>query len=132
MDTNQKDAPRRRKILVVDDDVFAADTMKSFLGEWYDVLTAKTAEEAVSTCRAALPDVVLMDLMMPSPTWEGDEAIRRLAKDPTTARIPVVIHTGFTGGLNLKAIAPNVVDIVVKPYALTELKRRLEEVLARA
>ena len=65
------------------------ETIRKFLSAWYDIEIAKTDEEAVLSCQKSPPDLVLMDLMMPhSPTYEGDEAIRRLTTDPRTSSIP--------------------------------------------
>lgn len=125
---------RRPRILVVDDDSLSADAAKTFLQDDYDVSTASTAEDAIMACQAEPPDLVLMDLMMPaSSTFEGDEAIRRLTRDQRTAKIPIIIYTGFTGGrvLNLMALGPNVVGVLVKPLELNQMRKMIREALSR-
>lgn len=129
-----KPSAARPRVLIVEDDAFVLETMKTFLESWYEVSVARTAEEAVAACQKRPPSIVLMDLMMPgSSGYEGDGAIRRLISEPSTARIPIIIQTGFTGGraLNLKALGASVKDVLTKPVDLNVLKKKIESILAR-
>jgi len=126
--------PPRKRILFVDDDLVAADVIVKFLAESYEVRTADNAEDAVKACQKQAPDLVLMDLMMPTESsYEGDGAIRILAADPKTASIPIIIQTGFQDARILFLIgqSPNIVGVLVKPFELDLLKKKVEVILGR-
>jgi twitching motility two-component system response regulator PilH len=55
----------------------------------FATLAAHSAEEGVRLAREELPDVILMDIVMPD--LSGDQATRRLGRDPRTAGIPVIM-----------------------------------------
>ncbi len=80
------------KILIVDDsptETFAFRTMLEKHG--HQVLTAENGADGVAVARKELPDVVLMDIVMPG--LNGFQATRQLSKGESTAHIPVVIVT---------------------------------------
>lgn len=80
------------KILIVDDsptETYAFKTMLEKHG--YEVLTAENGADGVAVARKELPDIVLMDIVMPG--LNGFQATRQLAKGDDTAHIPVVIVT---------------------------------------
>lgn len=81
-----------KKILVVDD----SPTERFFLQEMltkkgFIVVLAENGEEAVAKARADLPDLILMDVVMPG--LNGFQATRQISKDPVTAHIPIFICT---------------------------------------
>lgn len=81
-----------KKILVVDD----SPTERFFLQEMltkkgFTVVLAENGEEAVAKARADLPDLILMDVVMPG--LNGFQATRQISKDPVTAHIPIFICT---------------------------------------
>jgi CheY-like chemotaxis protein len=59
----------------------------------YDVISARSGEQGVALARERKPDLVLMDLQLP--TMDGTEALRILREDPITREIPVVAVTAF-------------------------------------
>ena len=78
------------KILVVDDSQTSLMTGRLLLSrEGYEVITARTAEEGLQKALHERPDLCLMDSDMPQVS--GVEACGRLADDPLTAMIPVVL-----------------------------------------
>lgn len=80
-------------ILIVDDSrtiVHAFKTQLAAVG--YQTLTALDGLEAVATAKARLPDLILMDIVMPN--MNGFEATRVLSHDARTAGIPVIIISG--------------------------------------
>ncbi|MCH8551704.1 MAG: twitching motility response regulator PilH [Natronospirillum sp.] len=80
------------KILIVDDsptETYAFKTMLEKHG--YEVLTAENGADGVAVARKEMPDVVLMDIVMPG--LNGFQATRQLAKGEDTSHIPVVIVT---------------------------------------
>ena len=60
----------------------------------YDVLTARRGDEGVALARAELPDVLLLDLVMPE--VDGFTVIDELRADPSTSEIPIIILTSRT------------------------------------
>lgn len=84
-----------KKILVVDDSPTDRQFMLEALSKLgYQVVLAESGEEALSKARAELPDLVLMDVVMPG--TNGFQATRALSKDEATKGIPVIICTTKT------------------------------------
>jgi len=129
------DMPQKKhRILFVDDDPAAVSLVSEYLSEWFEVEVATTGEEAVLSCLKAPPALVLMDLMMPRSTnYEGDEAIQRLTTDPKTSAIPIIVQTGFSGARILLLVqqAPNIVGVLMKPYDLALMKKKIDVILNR-
>jgi CheY-like chemotaxis protein len=91
-------APSGHKILVIDDSVMLLSFVKEMLDEQgYDVVTAETGEEGLKACRTQLPDLILLDFVLPD--MKGDEVCRRLVADAATAKIPVIYVSGFGSDL---------------------------------
>jgi twitching motility two-component system response regulator PilH len=80
------------RVLIVDDSPTETYKMSSILSKHgYDVITAENGEQGVTVARKELPDVVLMDIVMPG--LNGFQATRQLSREPTTSHIPVIIVT---------------------------------------
>src|ERR671922_368969 len=89
----QRPVKRRRRILVVDDDRDLRELLGAVLtAAGYDVLMAENGAAALSVLRTVLPDLIILDLMMPVMNgWQFREAQNAL---PDYARIPVVCLSG--------------------------------------
>ena len=80
------------RILIVDDSPTETHLMKGILtGNGHEVLEATSGEEGVAAAGKELPDMVLMDVVMPG--LNGFQATRQISKDSKTKHIPVVIVT---------------------------------------
>lgn len=80
------------RVLIVDDSPTETYKMSSILSKHgYEVITAENGEQGVTVARKELPDVVLMDIVMPG--LNGFQATRQLSREPTTSHIPVIIVT---------------------------------------
>jgi CheY-like chemotaxis protein len=91
-----------QNILLVDDDRDLVQTTKTFLeARGYTVATAHSGIEAREELQRKLPDLVVLDIMMDYDT-DGFNVAFKLKNDPETARIPVVIVSGFTKELETK------------------------------
>lgn len=80
------------KVLIVDDSPTETYKLTSMLEKnGHTVITAENGEEGVAKAKAELPQLVLMDIVMPG--LNGFQATRQLSKAPETAKIPVIIVT---------------------------------------
>ena len=82
-------------VLVVEDSKFLrADREHVLKKAGYLVLTAADGLEALTVAREALPDLILLDMMLPK--LDGPSVLRALKADPVTAQIPVVVVTALS------------------------------------
>lgn len=80
------------QILIVDDSPTETHKMATILGKLgHDVITAENGEDGVAKAKESLPDLVLMDIVMPG--LNGFQATRQLSKNASTSHIPVIIVT---------------------------------------
>lgn len=124
MDSQQTSTAARR-ILVVDDNIDAADSLAMILNlEGHAVETAYTAQEALERAPAFRPDVVLLDVGLPE--MDGYEVARRLRQQPTLKDIRLVALTGY-GQAEDKAKARDAGfdDHLTKPADLRALQKTL-------
>ncbi len=81
-----------KKILVVDDSPTERHVMTALLtSNGYEVITAESGEEGIAKAKSELPDLVLMDVVMPG--LNGYQATRTLTRDQLTRNIPVIVYT---------------------------------------
>lgn len=84
-------------ILCVDDDAIQLKLLGfSFKRAGFEVLTASNGEISIDIAKENLPDIILMDLMMP--VMDGATATEHLKSDPATAHIPIVLFTAYEAG----------------------------------
>jgi CheY-like chemotaxis protein len=125
-------APARGKVLVVDDDDDLCATLASVLKDYgHDVLCAPNGREALDMLRASspLPDVILLDLMMP--VMNGWEFRGIQKKDPQLSSIPVVLITA-TGAARERTGLMGVEEILLKPVHLDQLLGVIERATSGA
>jgi len=81
-----------KKILVVDDSPtdrqYMIETLK---GKGFQIVTAENGEDAINKAKAELPDLILMDVVMPG--LNGYQATRQITRDDATKHIPVIMCT---------------------------------------
>jgi CheY-like chemotaxis protein/DNA-binding CsgD family transcriptional regulator len=112
-------------VLVVDDVPDNLAVLHDALDEsGYTVLVATSGEAALDRAAQALPDIVLLDAVMPG--MDGFEVARRLKASPRTAHIPIIFMTGLTETEHLvAALAAGGVDYVTKPIKPKEVLARM-------
>jgi CheY-like chemotaxis protein/DNA-binding CsgD family transcriptional regulator len=112
-------------VLIVDDVPDNLSVLHDALEEsGYTVLVATHGEAALQRARQALPDIVLLDAMMPG--MDGFEVAKRLKAMPETAHIPIVFMTGLTETEYLvAALDAGGVDYVTKPIKPKEVMARM-------
>jgi two-component system phosphate regulon response regulator PhoB len=119
------------KILVVDDEEDILELLRYNLSrEGYDVACVSTGEDALRHARETIPDLVVLDLMLPG--LDGFDVYRELKASSRTAHIPIIMLTArseeadIVTGLELGAD-----DYIVKPFSPRVLLARLKAVLRR-
>ncbi len=118
------------RILIVDDSPTEIHVLKTLLEKnGYDVDTASSGEEGVAVAKEVLPDVILMDVVMPG--MNGFQATRQLSQQAETTDIPVIIVTTKDQETDkVWAKRQGAVDYIVKPVqekALVDALKRLFE-----
>ena len=112
-------------VLIVDDIVRNVQLLGATLTrEGYEVMIATSGEMALERLQARLPDLVLLDLMMPG--IDGLEVCRRIKKDPRTLNVPVIFLTAANESeIAAKALTEGAVDFINKPFNTAELLARV-------
>jgi two-component system, OmpR family, KDP operon response regulator KdpE len=119
----------RSKILVVDDEPqFLRALQTTLRGAGYDVVTATTAEEALSTAALQPPDAIVLDLVLPD--GRGTDVARQL-REWSSAPIVLVSAVGDEAE-KIAALDAGADDYVTKPFAIGELLARIRAALRRA
>jgi DNA-binding response OmpR family regulator len=116
------------KILLVDDEPLYLRLLKVNLeSEGYDIISARNGEEALELVSQEIPNLIIMDVMMPK--MDGIAACNRIRQ---FSNVPIILLTALgdeqdrVNGLNIGAD-----DYVVKPFSATELVARVRAVLRR-
>ncbi|MBM7867175.1 SpoIIE family protein phosphatase [Heliobacterium gestii] len=117
------------QILVVDDVVTNVELMRLQLTRaGYQVLTAFNGEQALESIKRTLPDLILLDVMMPG--MNGFEVCGKLKEDPHTQLIPVVLVTALHEVEDrIKGIEAGADDFISKPFNRVELLTRVKSLL---
>jgi DNA-binding response OmpR family regulator len=116
---------KKPRILVVDDEPDLVELVKHhLLREHYDVVTATDGEKALAEARRNVPDLVLLDLMLPG--IDGLEVCRRLRAEPRTAHVPIVMLTAKGEEADaVIGLSQGADDYVRKPFGIKELVARI-------
>jgi len=116
---------KKSRILVVDDEPDLVELVRHHLArEHYDVVTAGDGETGLAEARRRLPDLVVLDLMLPG--IDGLEVCRRLRADTRTQHIPIVMLTAKGEESDaVIGLAQGADDYVRKPFGMKELVARI-------
>jgi DNA-binding response OmpR family regulator len=120
---------KRATILIVDDEPHVLKLVKANLdSSGYRVLTASDGEQAVVLVEQELPDLVLLDLMLPK--MDGYTACSRIREFST---VPVIMLTARSAQVDLvHGFEVGADDYLTKPFNVTELLMRVQAVLRRS
>lgn len=123
--------PMKAKILVVDDEPDALELVEFNLRQaGYEVAGAEDGAEALETARATLPDLIVLDVMLPE--MSGIEVCKVLRRDPATAGIPIIMLTAKASEIDrVLGLELGADDYVTKPFSPRELVLRVKNVLQR-
>ena len=118
------------KVMIVDDDedvraisVLAAQK----IGNWA-VVSVASGDEAVALAPVELPDVILLDVMMPAP--DGPATMAMLRDDPATATIPIIFLTAKAQKHEVESyLALGACGVISKPFDVTALPDEIRRLL---
>jgi len=117
-------------LVVEDEDALATLLQYNLEKEGYDVTVAGDGEEALILVDERLPDLVVLDWMLPKVS--GIEVCRRLRSRPETRNVPIIILTARGEETDrIRGLDTGADDYVVKPFSMTELTARIRAVLRR-
>ena len=119
----------KKKILIVDDNPDLISILQVQLeNKGYDTVPAANGKQAVDIATAQLPDLILMDIMMPQ--MNGLQAARLIRENPKTCSIPMLASTAKTSHADTKeCLESGFNDHIDKPFTATQLASRIEKLL---
>src|SRR6266496_1779747 len=119
------------RILVVDDSTFNLKIITASLTpSGYEVVTANNGREALDCVDAMLPDLIILDVMMPE--LNGYEVCRRLRSKPTIANRPIMMLTAQDSlEERINGLEAGADDYMCKPFETDELQARVKALLRR-
>ena len=125
------DEPTKKRILIVDDTRDILTVVSRRLQSWgYEVVTAETGEDGLRLAQEHVPDLMLLDIMMPK--MKGRDVCARLKADPKTAKIPVIFLTALGLADHIQAgMEAGAEDYIIKPCEPAKLRERINICLAR-
>lgn len=123
------ESTNRPTVLVVDDNRLNIDLLVEILKNDYQLLVALNGERALEIVQDTLPDIILLDIMMPN--MNGYDVCKRLKSDPRTEKIPVIFITAKTQTEDeALGLALGAVDYITKPVNPAIVLARIKTHLA--
>jgi phosphate regulon transcriptional regulator PhoB len=121
----------KQTVLIVDDEKDLVDLVRYHVEKaGLYCLEARDGESALSLSRGRIPDLIVLDLMLPG--LDGLEVCRRLRKDPKTTAIPIIMLTAKAEEVDrVVGLEMGADDYMVKPFSPRELIARINAVLRR-
>ena len=119
----------KKKILIVDDELTILTVLKTrFEHLGFDVCTSSNGKEALGVAREEIPDLILLDIMMPG--MNGMEVKALLNQDGITADIPVIFLTAKTQtSSKVEGFEIGAEDYITKPFSAQELVARVNRAI---
>jgi DNA-binding NtrC family response regulator len=116
-----------KSLLIVDDEIGARESLKMVFKEDFEVLLAKSADEAFSQMKEHTPDIILLDILLPD--LDGLKVLERMKReDPDT--IVIMITATRTVRTAVEAMKLGAYDYVTKPFDVDELRLIVNRALA--
>jgi CheY-like chemotaxis protein len=120
----------KKKILIVDDEPSVRLTVKKALERYYVVIEAADGKQAIDMACNDIPDLILMDIMMPK--VDGYTTLSEIKSNPDTNFIPVFMLSGIGLELNKKlADSFGASGYITKPFVIDELLRQIRQILGQ-
>jgi diguanylate cyclase (GGDEF)-like protein len=116
---------KKKQILVVDDDRSNIVVLNHILKPTYSTLAAINGKAAIDIARTAIPDLILLDIVMPD--MSGFEVLAELKREESLRRVPVIFITALDGTEDEeKGLALGAVDYITKPFRNPIVKARVK------
>jgi two-component system, OmpR family, response regulator VicR len=122
----------KRRLLYIEDEYEMIELVKLILSRrGFEVIGAIGGRDGLEAIRTLLPDLVLLDLMMPD--MDGWDVYQQMKADVATQKIPVIVVTAKAQSIDkvLGLHIAKVDDYISKPFSPNELVESVEKVLAR-
>ena len=121
-----------KKLVVAEDDDAVAHLVAAMLGDaGFLCLRAKDGEEALNLVRSELPDLLVLDVMMPK--MDGIEVCTRIKEDVILSRIPILMLTSLAAvDDRVKGLEAGADDYLPKPFDLRELAARVKALIRQS
>lgn len=118
-----------KRILVVDDKASSRELVRTVLAsQGYEISEAADGREALERIEAEKPDLVLLDLHMPS--LDGYGVVSQLRADPRFSKMPIIALTASAmSGDREKALAAGFTSYIAKPVSLSHLKSEVSHLI---
>lgn len=119
-----------KKILLVEDDVFVSDVYQTKLKqEGFEVISAENGSEAMKKLEAIIPDIILLDIIMPY--MDGKEVLARLKESEKWKNIPVIILTNLSQRDDVEEILQKGADdyLIKSHFTPSEVVEKIKAVL---
>ncbi|MGU3576239.1 diguanylate cyclase [Brucellaceae bacterium C25G] len=114
----------RPVILIVDDEITNIEIMNAVLEDTYEISFATSGEQALDVARVILPDLILLDVLMPG--INGYDVCERIKSEPLLADVPVIFTTGLTDAdAEVRGLTLGAIDYITKPIQPVVLKARV-------
>lgn len=112
------------KILIVDDTEENIDILIENLGNEYDISVAMDGETALESLAAEIPDIILLDIMMPD--MDGYEVCRHIKENKQLSKVPIIFLTSMTDtDSKVKGFELGADDYITKPFDILEVKNKV-------
>lgn len=115
-------------ILIVDDEEYGRDTLEMLLiHEEYQLVFADNGYDALQQAHTLVPDLILLDIMMPG--MDGFEVCAKLRADPLLGEVPVILVTALDDqDSRLRGLKAGADDFISKPFNRVELRARIKTI----
>lgn len=119
-----------KRVLIVDDSSTNVVLLEAILhNHGYEIRTAMSVKEAYSMLDQQIPDLILLDLLIPQ--ISGYQFLEQIKDDDKTSRIPVIIVSAVTDAPNIRrTLEMGAVDFIEKPVDIKQLISKVEKATA--
>ena len=118
------DSTGDNSVLVVDDENMNMFALTHILRPEYTVYAAKNGQSAIRIAKKQLPDVILLDILMPE--MDGYEVLSLLKSDEETRKIPVIFVTGLINPEDeKKGLEMGAADYINKPFDADDVRMKI-------
>ena len=118
-----------KKILIVDDCKEIRQLVSATLDtRHFTVFEAANGKNAIEMAREHIPDLIIMDIVMPG-TIDGIEAMRRIKNDDKTAHCEIIILSGSRTDRRTECVKAGARDIFLKPFSPLDLISKVDQIL---